>query len=208
MELHSQESADLPTRLLHWVAENQARILAGLVAVILLIAALAGWNALQSRRTEKGALALYKAADNKEALTAVAKDFAGSAVARLALVQLGGIYMGEKEADACLQNYETLYNQAGREVYFRVLALQGMGICQRLKGDFKKSAELFEKASKEPGNSAGLYNRFEAIRSLQAGGDPQAEPSYWLLLQEKDIPADLKAAVEEQLLWFKLSKKS
>lgn len=208
IEIHSHENVDVGTRLLNWVAYHQKNIVIGLSGAVALAVILVGVNAWYGSQGNKAQTALFLAADKPEALAKVVQDFPRSQATLLALTDLGAGAITSKNFDASFGHYENLYNKAGGQVYFRVLALHGMAVAQKGKGDFKKAAEYFEKAAGEPGNVASLVSRFEAARALQAAKDPQTETLYQSLLNEKSIPVELKAKIEEQLLWLKLSKKS
>lgn len=121
---------------------------------------------------------------------------------------LAATALNEKNFEAAFKGYEALYEKAGSNNFFRILALHGMGSSLRGKGDYKTAITYFDRAAKEPENPAALYSRFEAARTLSLAQDPEAKKAFENLLQAKDLPADLKQKIEEQLSWLSTQKKS
>lgn len=111
-----------------------------------------------------------------------------------------------KNFDGCIQQYEKLYGSSGRTVLFRVAALHKMAACQAGKGNHKEACALYGRAAKEPGHLAPWFSRYEEGRCLAAAGDLSAKERFSNLLQEKNLPPDLRDEVEEQLLWFQIQK--
>ena len=199
---------DLSHRLFEWVGDHQRELILVLVVGLGFFGAIAGWLSWQQRGATKAEVALYEAQNKKEALEQVAKNFPHTKAAVIALSDLGALARDAAQFDDCIRHFQTSYEAAGHETYFRVLSLQGIGICYRAKGDYKKSVEFFDRAAKEPGNKAPLVSRFEAIRSHQFDKDSQTESLYQSLLAEKNLPPELKTKIEEQLSWLKQQKGS
>ncbi|MDZ4225202.1 MAG: hypothetical protein U1D33_04770 [bacterium] len=126
----------------------------------------------------------------------------------IAQTDLAATALNGKNFETAFKEYETLYKKAGSGNYFRVLALHGMGTSLRGSGDYKAALTYFERAAKEPENPTALYSRFEAARTLSLAQDPEAKKAFEDLLQAKNLPADLKQKIEEQLSWLSPQKKS
>lgn len=126
--------------------------------------------------------------------------------AAFALMDLAEKEVRSKNFDGCLEQYEKLYESGGRKVLLRVLALHKMAACQEGKGNFKEACALYERAAKEPGHLAPWFSRYEEARCLAAAAELSAKEHFSGLLNEKNLPPDLREQVEEELLWFQLQK--
>ena len=199
---------DLSHRLIHWVAQNQKRIIFVLCAGIAFFGLLAAVTLWQQKRESKAQGALFLAGQEKQKLEQMAQDFPRSRAALIAMADLAAASLGAKDFEACFKGYEQLYEKSGRRAYFRILALHGMGTCLRGKGDYKTAATYFERASKDPENAGPLYSQFEAVKTLAMAKDPAAKAGFEALLKSKDLPPDLKEKIEEQLSWLSPQKDS
>src|SRR3989338_6090410 len=147
---------DLPHRALRWVSDYQREIVLALVLGLAFFGGIAGWLSWQGRMEKKAQGALYESQNKKEGLEKVVKDFSGTQAGLLALIALGGNARDAADFDGCIRLFQQAYSKAGAETYFKILALQEVGTCYRAKADYKKAAEFFDRAAKEPGNKAPL----------------------------------------------------
>lgn len=189
-------------RFERWALSHLSFLILATIVVLGMSALLLGFHFWSNSSESKAQKLLYELSKTDGELTEVMRKFPKSNAALLAAVQDAVGELKTKNYDACVTNYETAYERARREPFFRVLALHGVGTCLRFKGDFKKSAETFERAAKEPGHVDPSLSRFESIVSLELDGDPTAKEKYQELLRSSMNP-QLKQKVEEK--WLQLS---
>lgn len=194
-------------KILKWVQENTTFLVLFLVAGVAFFGFLGGVNYWRNAKESKALEAYAQAQNDKTKLEKVIQEYEGSNVVLLALADLSGKAIQDKDWDRCIAYNEFLYTQA-RQPFFRVLALHGQGTCLRGKGLFLEAAKIFERASKEPGHVDPLVSRFESARSYQMAKDPKAEEYFQNLLKGKDLSPFLKDKVEEELSWHRLQKNS
>lgn len=201
MQWNPSQNMNLGNRLLHWVAGNQKQIFFTLCGGILFFALLGLVTYWQNKKETDALTSLYLAKQDPAALQKVAQEYPKQKAAAIALADIGSTQLAEKNFDACIATYEKLYEKV-HYPYWRVLALHGVGTCWRGKKDYKKAAEFFDRAAKEPGNEAKVLSRFEALVSLQKAGDPLAKAGFQELLNAKDLPNDLRDKIKEKILWL------
>lgn len=146
MQLEIGPKQDLAHRLQAWVQENRLFLVLVLVGGMGFFGLLAGLKVWQEKGEEKAAAQRFELITKAKAAEA-AKDWL-----------------------ACRQHYEALYLQSKRSPFFRVLALHGIGTCQREAGEFEASAKTFERAAKEPGHVDPSVSQEEAKKSLEMVG--------------------------------------
>lgn len=164
------------------VDRYKKEIFFGFLGVILLFGLLLLWQ-IQQSKVQMRAKASFIALTEEAYLAKEAKDF-----------------------DQCKRLYETLYKDAKNETFFRVLALHGLAECHVLKGDFKEASNFYLRASKEPQNLASWMSRFQAANVLISAKDPQAKSLLEELKKDASVDIEVKAMVEEKLLWLALQK--
>ena len=208
MELDLLHKPDFSHRVLNWVDLHRNHLVMTLVGAILFFGLLAAVTSWVSVREGKAQVAYFETKGNKAGLENVIANFPKSHAATLALIDLASGDLNDKNFDSCIARYGQVYDKASRQIYFRVLALHGIGTCQRAKGDLQTAAQTFERAAKEPGNLVPFVSRFEEARCLEALKDPKAGELYNEVLTNKDLPPEFKEEVEEQLIWLRLQKNS
>lgn len=208
MDWQAASKPDLPHRLLQWAEANKRHLVLTLLIAILFFGGLASLSLWRGRGEREAQEAYYKLLKEKGNFETILRRYPKSSASLLALTELANQAKISQSYPDCIQRYETLYEKAGRRVFYRVLALHGIGECCRLQGDFAKAASYFERASQEPGNIQPMIGRFEQALTLQLGHDPQAKTIFEELYQREDLSSELKNKVEEQLLWYSLQEKS
>lgn len=198
---------DLAHRLQGWVAENRTLLIFLLIGGVGFFSLLAGINAWRQAQETKALELYYLAKEDPTSLKALVQDYPTTPSGLLALIDLAYQAVEQKNWVDCRRAFETLYNQATRQPFFRLLALHGQGSCLRGQGEFLPAAQLFERAAKEPGHVEPLASLFEAARCYQMAGDQaQAEERWQALLKEENLSPELKEKILEELLWVQQQK--
>lgn len=143
MQLETGSKQDLAHRLHAWALANKLFLILVLIGGIGFFGMLAGLTLWYQTKEEKGG------------------------VERFGLIEEARQAFQAQNWEACIQHYQGLYLQAKDSSFYRVLALHGIGTCQRGAGDFKASAQTFERAALEPGHADPSASRQEATRSLE-----------------------------------------
>lgn len=142
---------DLAHRLSAWVAQNKVFLILVLAGGLGFFALLAGVSVWQGGREEK------------------------AAAERFALIEKARTAAEAGDWKACIQHYESLYTLSKRTAFFRVLALHGIGACQRSSGDIQAAARTFERAASEPGHVDPDFSREEAKRTRREPEEKEVE---------------------------------
>lgn len=208
MELTTPSQKDLAHRIQEWVMANRTFLLLVLAGGIGFFGLLAGVNAWRHSKETKALEAYYLAEQDPARLKELVETYSGTAPGLLAIVDLAYQEGEQKNWENCIGTFENLYTQAKRQPFFRVLALHGKGSCLRGKGELLQSAQLFERAAKEPGHADPFVSLYEAARSYQMAGEAQGVERLEALLKEEKISPELREKVLEDLLWLRLQKKS
>lgn len=185
---------------------NKNILIATLAGGIVFFGALALITAWHRGKEAKAQIEFYKAGADLNGLTQLLQHYPQSRATAFARMALGEKEAQGKNFDACVKEYEKLYENGGRVVLFRVLALHKMAACQEGKGNLREACALYARAAKEPGHLTPWFSRYEETRCFAAAKDPSAKEHFLSLLQEKNLPPDLREQVEEQYLWFQLQK--
>lgn len=143
MQMEFGGKPDLAHRLQGWVAENKFFLILVLAGGIGFFGLLAGLTVWHHQSQEKAAVVRFDLIEQAQAARS-AKDWPG-----------------------CVGYYEELYRQAKHDPFYRVLALHGIGTCQREGGDLEASALAFERAAKEPGHVGPSVSDEEAKKSRE-----------------------------------------
>lgn len=202
------QKEDTPAKVLGWVDRNRNFLLASLGVGVIFFVALAGMTAWMKSGEDGAQEALFKAQGERQALETLAGQNSKSKAGLFALMQLAQKDLDEKKFDTCSQWYEKMYAQAGRDVFFRVLALHGTALCHRADKDFQKASEIYERAALEPGHKSSWLSLYESARCLELAKAPEAKIKYQTLLGDANLPLEIRTKIEERLIWLRLPENS
>ncbi len=84
-----------------------------------------------------------------EGFEEVIKSFSGTRSARLSLLYKGGIHLRLGEFDEAIKAYETFLKKVGKEKFYQLLALEGLGYAYEGKKDYEKALKAYEEIIKQ-----------------------------------------------------------
>src|SRR5512139_2343111 len=74
----------------------------------------------------------------------VITKFPGTSSAKLSLLYKGNLLLKLEEFDEAIKAYETFLQKAGKEKFYRLLAMEGLGYAHEGKKEYEKAVEAYE----------------------------------------------------------------
>ncbi len=160
-----------------WVAQNQKRIVAGVIAALTVLAVALGASAWQEDRRDKAGALLYRtleavdgeisstplpeagrrvfasSADKDRAIIAAAAEvlrtYPSTAAARTAALAAGDAHLRLAEWDAAIESYQRYLASAPRDDSLRFAALEGLAQAHEGKGDLEQAVRDYQRLAEE-----------------------------------------------------------
>ena len=192
---------------LNWLHRNQKKLITGLAVLFIAFFIVAGLFFWQSRREEKGILALDGAKGEIQKLETVLEGYPFTKAYRLALWGLAKEYLNKGDLEKSFEYYEKLY-QKGNTALLRVAALYGMASVSAKQKDYAKTADYYWRASQEPNNIVVPESKLLAARFFEkAGNTTRAIEIYDVLSQDDKVSGSLKKEALDRKLWLAVQEK-
>lgn len=182
--------------------ENKKKVLIGVGAVVLIVAAVFLYLNNRKSKNEEAELKLsavislydqekYQEAINGDPATGITglrqivDDYGSTTSGETAKLYLGNSYFNLKDYDNALKSFE---DYSGDKSIIKASCISGVGAVWEAKGDMKKAAEYFEKSAKVGKDVVtNEENLFYAIRAYSTAGDKENSKRIYDLLKE-DYP--------------------
>lgn len=161
-----------------WVETNKNRIIYALIAIIVVVAAVWGWNQLSQRNNQKALDEIYSAqflfdnGDYEQALEGfegVISDYGSTKAGNLAKAYAG---LCQKNLGKYQEAIDYLKSYSGKDNIVAPAILSALGDCYVELDQNKEGAETFEKAAKAADNAEFAPTfLFKAGLAYEAAGD-------------------------------------
>jgi len=147
-----------------FISRHYKRIITGVVILGVLLAAFFLFQKWEEKKEAEAylpfsaALELYQmlnspyregsASDYKsvmEKFDEVITKFPRTSSGKLSLLYKGNLHLKLEEFDEAIKAYETFLQKAGKEKFYRLLAMEGLGYAHEGKKEYEKAAEAYER---------------------------------------------------------------
>jgi predicted negative regulator of RcsB-dependent stress response len=187
-------------KALQWILKNQARVIAGVVAVAVIALGAWAYSSYRDSREEKAGSALSEALEHASrplageaapgepqdsyatkaerdkavigALQKVRKDFGGTRAAQTALAELGFHEQAAGDSAAATKDLQDFLSSAGGDHPLRAMAQESLGYALEAQGKLDEAKGAFEKL-REDGMPS--HADFQAARLALLQGKPDAK---------------------------------
>jgi tetratricopeptide (TPR) repeat protein len=147
-----------------FIAQHAKKVIAAVIVICVVVMAVLGfrwWNNRQEAEANQKfniAVEIYQQvnsrdreatpAENKAVLQKfdeVAKTFSGTSSGNQALLFKGNISLRLGEYDEAIKAYQAFLDKGGKEKFYRLFALEGIGYAYEGKKDYQKAADTYQK---------------------------------------------------------------
>jgi len=177
------------------VTDNWQFLVIGLVAVLVLVAAVVWYVNNQNEKTVEAegklseAISQYQAGNNQVAIlgfTNLMDEYGGTMAARTATYYLGNLYLSSRNFEDAIATFRKYLDKHDDNTMERAAAYGGMAAAYEGQADFVKAAEYYIKAVNEsPDGPLEADYRYGAVRNYVQTGDMEAAKAQVDTLKEK-----------------------
>lgn len=178
-----------------WIEDNY-KIIAGALAVVVLVIAIGIVMTNRSKRAESQASVefakaarVYQSNDYRNAadmFTTIVNNYGGTPSGKLSRFYLAqSLYKTEQYAEAA-EHFKKFYSSFGADEHLKATAIAGHAACIEQQGNYEQAAKKYEDAlNKYPDAPQAAHYALRAARSYeQAGNDEQARALYQKIIKE------------------------
>lgn len=190
-----------------WLVENQKNIVYALVAVVLVVAAVWGWNYLKDSNNSKAETEIYSAqflfdqGDYEQALEgfeAVIDEYGSTKAGNLAKAYAGLCQKNLKNYDAAVENLKAY---SGKDNIIAPAILCALGDCYVELDNNAEAAKTFEKAAKAADNAeyTPLYLK-KAGLAYEAAGDKASALKVYQSIRDNWFETSLGQSIDKYII--------
>jgi len=207
------EHFNLPPAVISYIRRNKRMIQVIVAAVLITVVALALYDSYRQKRIEQATsaltIALQKAGDDKEkTLRTVAAEFAGTASARWAEVELAHLAMAGSKFKEAAEQYRRIRSDLGKSDPLYALTIFGFAQAKEAGHEYDEASAAYQELKDIDGYQAIGYTGVARILETQGKTDKAIETltTYLATLADKG-PADPgKRVIEDKIARLKVKQ--
>ncbi|MBB5346470.1 tetratricopeptide repeat protein [Desulfoprunum benzoelyticum] len=207
------EHFNLPPAVISYIRRNKRVIQVTVAAILITVVALALYDSYRQKRIEEATSALttamQKAGDDKEkALGAVAAEFAGTASARWAEVELAHLTMAGSKFKEAAEQYRRIRNDLDRSDPLYALTSFGFAQAKEAGHEYDEASAAYQELKDIDGYQAIGYTGIARILESQGKTDKAIETltTYLSTLADKAPTDPGKRIIEDRIARLKVKQ--
>jgi predicted negative regulator of RcsB-dependent stress response len=207
------EHFNLPPAVISYIRRNKRMIQVVIVVVLTTVVALALYDSYRQKRIEEGTSALTTAlqqagADKEKALGTVVTEFAGTASARWAEVELAHLAMGSSKFKEAAEQYHRIRSDLDKSDPLYALTIFGLAQARDAGHEYDAATAAYQELKDIDGYQALGYTGIARILESQGKTDKAIETltTYLSTLADKTSADPGKKVIEDKIARLKVKQ--